>query len=315
MSDAGGTNEAGWKPDPDGRHEYRYWDGTTWSDQVSDSGVVSTDAPGPSAPAGDPTVAVPTQDPTAVVPPAGDQPPYVAPSASPYPPGTPVPGMEPTGRSKVPVGLLALVGLVVAALVAGIVIVTTGGDDGGSDDGEDIAVSSDDVTDDASDDLTDDASDDSSGDFSDDSSDDFTVDLTDEFTDDFSDDATADPDGDVAANLLRVGDCVEDQATLNSADVAAIPCGQPHVFELIGRFDVSGSAFPGDAALDAQGEQRCTAAIFEDYIGVPYAQSEIYASGVAPSEETWSLGDRTILCFAHTQALESTTGSVEGANR
>ncbi|MBL8776488.1 MAG: DUF2510 domain-containing protein [Acidimicrobiales bacterium] len=34
---------AGWHPDPGGRHEYRYWDGATWTDQVSDAGAVSAD--------------------------------------------------------------------------------------------------------------------------------------------------------------------------------------------------------------------------------------------------------------------------------
>lgn len=34
---------AGWQPDPTGRHEYRYWNGITWSDNVSDVGVVGTD--------------------------------------------------------------------------------------------------------------------------------------------------------------------------------------------------------------------------------------------------------------------------------
>ena len=40
----------GWHPDPSGRHELRYWDGTRWSEHVSDAGQVSTDdlaAPAP----------------------------------------------------------------------------------------------------------------------------------------------------------------------------------------------------------------------------------------------------------------------------
>lgn len=36
---------AGWHPDP-ASHEYRYFDGRQWTDQVSDNGVVSTDAAG-----------------------------------------------------------------------------------------------------------------------------------------------------------------------------------------------------------------------------------------------------------------------------
>lgn len=32
-----------WHPDPRGRHEFRYWDGSAWTDQVSDEGVVASD--------------------------------------------------------------------------------------------------------------------------------------------------------------------------------------------------------------------------------------------------------------------------------
>ncbi|HEY3673209.1 MAG TPA: RDD family protein [Acidimicrobiia bacterium] len=38
-------NPARWAPDPLGRHQYRYWDGTQWTDHVSDDGQVGTDAP------------------------------------------------------------------------------------------------------------------------------------------------------------------------------------------------------------------------------------------------------------------------------
>jgi len=34
---------AQWYPDPSGRHELRHWNGTTWTDEVSDKGVTSTD--------------------------------------------------------------------------------------------------------------------------------------------------------------------------------------------------------------------------------------------------------------------------------
>src|SRR4051794_38229054 len=35
--------DAGWHFDPSGRHEFRYWDGTGWTDHVSDNGAQSTD--------------------------------------------------------------------------------------------------------------------------------------------------------------------------------------------------------------------------------------------------------------------------------
>lgn len=42
--------EAGWRPDPTGRHELRYFDGAAFTDHVADGGVQSTD-PGPHMPA------------------------------------------------------------------------------------------------------------------------------------------------------------------------------------------------------------------------------------------------------------------------
>ena len=35
----------GWYPDPSGRHEQRYWDGTRWTEHVSDGGQQSSDPP------------------------------------------------------------------------------------------------------------------------------------------------------------------------------------------------------------------------------------------------------------------------------
>lgn len=37
------SSPAGWQSDPRGRHEYRYWDGTQWTDHVANQGVASTD--------------------------------------------------------------------------------------------------------------------------------------------------------------------------------------------------------------------------------------------------------------------------------
>lgn len=44
----------GWFPDPERRHELRFWDGSTWTTHVSDSGVV-TDEGAPKPDLGPPT--------------------------------------------------------------------------------------------------------------------------------------------------------------------------------------------------------------------------------------------------------------------
>ena len=41
---------AGWHPDPLGRHEHRYWDGTQWTEHVSSHGKQSVDPPVGNAP-------------------------------------------------------------------------------------------------------------------------------------------------------------------------------------------------------------------------------------------------------------------------
>ena len=57
-----------WHPDPTGRHELRYWDGSVWTDHVADRGVQAMD---PLIPQADPTpqsvaAAEPTVDPSAM---------------------------------------------------------------------------------------------------------------------------------------------------------------------------------------------------------------------------------------------------------
>jgi hypothetical protein len=45
--------EPSWRPDPTGRHDYRWWDGEEWTDDVSDDGLPSIDTGAvPSAPVG-----------------------------------------------------------------------------------------------------------------------------------------------------------------------------------------------------------------------------------------------------------------------
>ena len=37
------TQERAWLPDPTKRHQYRYWDGSAWTEHVADNGVQSVD--------------------------------------------------------------------------------------------------------------------------------------------------------------------------------------------------------------------------------------------------------------------------------
>jgi hypothetical protein len=135
---------SGWQPDPSGRHQYRYHDGTRWTEHVADDGVASTDPWQEPPPGPDPATASSAADP------AGGWAAPTAPSTAgfaPPDPGAAVAGPSATGPSAagqpwaaqgppprtgwstttrvvVALGALALLGVVaVGAFVAGMFVV------------------------------------------------------------------------------------------------------------------------------------------------------------------------------------------------
>lgn len=56
MSDTPTPTPPGWFPDPVGRHEYRWWDGTTWTDQAASGGRSVVDPLHAAGPGAVPTV-------------------------------------------------------------------------------------------------------------------------------------------------------------------------------------------------------------------------------------------------------------------
>ncbi len=101
---------AGWQPDPRGRHEYRYWDGTQWTDHVSDKGEVSQDpvadvggSAEPAASAGAASEPATEVQPESAPEPVAASEPVAAGEPDPAPEpvaATPTPGPEPTPASS-----------------------------------------------------------------------------------------------------------------------------------------------------------------------------------------------------------------------
>jgi hypothetical protein len=127
---------AGWNPDPTGRHEYRYWDGSVWTDDVSDQGVTAVDPVGtPGGPGGAPAAPGTPGDGT---PPATQQ--YGTPAGglpSAQPGYAPAYGstsgqyaMAPPPKPGPSTGLIVGVAALAVALIAGVAFaVVAGGDD------------------------------------------------------------------------------------------------------------------------------------------------------------------------------------------
>src|SRR3954469_15795050 len=96
--------EPNWMPDPSGTHELRYWNGTAWTEHVSDQGTAGQDPL--SAPYPPPGFAPPPPPPPPPAPPSADQwaPPTAAPSASQWG-DAPAPGAaEPAAPQPTPAG-------------------------------------------------------------------------------------------------------------------------------------------------------------------------------------------------------------------
>ncbi|HEX6568220.1 MAG TPA: septum formation family protein [Acidimicrobiales bacterium] len=291
----------GWNPDPTGRHEYRYWDGSTWTDDVSDSGVTSVDpVGGPAAPGVEPTAPFePTQQygpqPTQQYGPQPGQPAGPQPGAWGQQPGAPgaygpygsgqVPPATPP-KSGPPKGLI--IGLVVAAVavIAAVAIALAGGDD----DGE---TSTDDTSDTTGDTSSDTTSSDTTG--------------------DTASDTTAGPE-DADVFTLAVGDClVDDTRDGEVQSVPVVPCDQPHASEIFYSHIIDADTLPSSTEMEAIVDEQCIGN-FESFVGLPYPDSVLEVTWLEPTQESWDAGDRELLCMVVDPAGD-VTGSLEGANR
>lgn len=118
--------------------------------------------------------------------------------------------------------------------------------------------------------------------------------------------------GDLDFEDLRVGDCVVDLPDGTSYGLTVLPCGQPHIYEVFGSFELPDIPYPGDDAVDTLSEDGCTER-FSDYVDVPYDDSILDLEYFTPFEETWD-DDRGTLCVLYREGVP-TRGSYEGSAR
>lgn len=119
--------------------------------------------------------------------------------------------------------------------------------------------------------------------------------------------------GDVGAFRLQVGDCIESlefDETIESLPV--VPCAESHEGEVFHSFDLTGTDFPGDAALQDEGASGCLDA-FDGYVGIDFFESIYDLGPITPSERSWNvIGDREVLCVLFRVDGQPSTGSARG---
>jgi hypothetical protein len=126
--------------------------------------------------------------------------------------------------------------------------------------------------------------------------------------------------GDLSVQDLRVGDCfdltqeIDPEQGGEVSNVRAIPCGEPHVYEIYAVADYPSGEEP--SALDEEytdWELDTCVGGFEEYVGISWDDSIYYFSTLTPTEESWNQGDRSISCFLHNLEETPVTGSAQGA--
>lgn len=101
--------------------------------------------------------------------------------------------------------------------------------------------------------------------------------------------------GQVEVLALEVGDCFDNPVAGEVELVTAIPCVEPHTFEVFHSFDLADGAYPGAEAMGGLWMDGCLAE-FEPFVGSPFADSTLDVSAIYPTEESWGEGDREVVC-------------------
>jgi hypothetical protein len=120
--------------------------------------------------------------------------------------------------------------------------------------------------------------------------------------------------GEVGVNVLRLGDCFNDNASDEVTDVAtveAVPCAEPHDNEVYYLGALPEAEFPGDEVVDELVADQCLT-VFDAFAGVPYNESQLEVAYIFPSEASWAEGDRGYICMVYDVSLDQLEGSMRG---
>lgn len=123
--------------------------------------------------------------------------------------------------------------------------------------------------------------------------------------------ATACTQGNVFS--LTVGDCFNDpDATDEVSSVEMVDCGEPHDNEVFATYDIPGSDFPGQAAVQENAADGCLSR-FEPFVGAEYLDSSLDVSFLTPSADSWDQADdREVVCFLYDFTGNKLTTSARG---
>jgi Septum formation len=105
---------------------------------------------------------------------------------------------------------------------------------------------------------------------------------------------------------LRAGECIN--SSPNGLSVTLLSCAVPHDAEVFATFRLTGTAWPGGAAIQADAGNGCMSR-FSSYVNPQLATAALNQEYVFPDQQAWQAGVRTVVCEV-SAASGQLTGSV-----
>lgn len=128
-----------------------------------------------------------------------------------------------------------------------------------------------------------------------------------------------DPSGTTASGAVtfddvELGDCTAEIPEGVTLTVTLLPCDEPHEGEVYATFELSGDDYPGAEQIERFALGGCQR---EAVAALPPDDETLYdLVYLAPSEQTWEQGDRTVSCVLSDPTGKPLVGSVvEGTAR
>jgi putative regulator of septum formation len=106
---------------------------------------------------------------------------------------------------------------------------------------------------------------------------------------------------------LRAGDCLN--SSPNGLSVTILSCATPHQAEVFATFSLTGSSWPGEAAVQQQASSGCANRI-AGYLNPQLLNAGLTQQYVYPDQEAWQAGVRTVVC-----EVSSASGPLSGSVR
>ena len=106
---------------------------------------------------------------------------------------------------------------------------------------------------------------------------------------------------------LRAGECLN--SSPNGLSVTILSCVTPHEAEVFATFSLTGSSWPGEAAVQQQASSGCANRI-AGYLNPQLLNAGLAQQYVYPDQEAWQAGVRTVVC-----EVSSASGPLSGSVR